>query len=210
MYHRLVVAYKKDTKVPKRYDLDPQLGGWANDQRDIHRNKKMTEERKRLLTSIGFVVLDLSTKSRATKNKAPWEEMYQRLIAYKKEYKKTKVPSTYKKDPKLANWVSTQRYAYRNKTMTGERKYLLDSIGFIVPDLPTQNKVTWEEMYKRLVAYKKEHNDTKVSRNYAEDIPLGYWVFKQRCAYRNKTMTEKRKHLLDSIGFIVADLLTKK
>ena len=83
MYHRLV-AYKKDhkdTEVPTRYGLDPQLGIWANNQRALNRKKKMmTKERKRLLNSVGFA-WKLSTR-----NKAPWEEMYQRLVSYNKEH----------------------------------------------------------------------------------------------------------------------------
>jgi len=39
-----------------------------------------------------------------------WEEMYQRLVAYKTEHKDTNVPQSYKKDPKLGKWVNAQRY----------------------------------------------------------------------------------------------------
>ena len=108
--------------------------------RTAHRNKKMTEERKCLLNSIGFVW------ESSTRNKAPWEEMYQRLVVYKKEHKDTNVPSKYKEDPKLGQWVPNQRFAYWNKKMTEERKRLLDSIGFLW-ELSTKNKATWEEMY---------------------------------------------------------------
>ena len=84
----------------------------------------MTEERKQLLDSIGLKC-DLSTK-----NVAAWEEMYERLVAYKKEYKDTKVPYNYKKDPKLACWADRQRTVYRNKTIKEEHKQMLDSIDF--------------------------------------------------------------------------------
>ena len=40
--------------VPHKYKVDPSLGYWVNNQRIAHRDKKMTEERKRLLNSIGF------------------------------------------------------------------------------------------------------------------------------------------------------------
>ena len=57
MYQRLV-AYKKkhngDTKVPFRYDQDPQLGKWVRNQRRAYRNSKMSMDRVRLLNSIGF------------------------------------------------------------------------------------------------------------------------------------------------------------
>ena len=49
------------------------------------------------------------------KYNARWEEMYQRLVAYKKEHKNTRVPQTYNVDPKLGTWVHNQRNAYRDK-----------------------------------------------------------------------------------------------
>ena len=86
----------------------------------------MTEEHKRLLNSIGFV-LEVSTK---TKNKAPWEEMYQRLVAYKKEHMHTRVPKKYKEDLNLGGWVHNQHKAYKKKILKEEWKHLLNSIGF--------------------------------------------------------------------------------
>ena len=89
----------------------------------------MTEERKRLLNSIGFVWGGIIST-------ATWEEMYQRLVAYKKEHMDVNVPKRYKKDPQLGDWVGTQRKVYKNKKMTKEHKRLLDSIGFAWSVLP--------------------------------------------------------------------------
>ena len=100
----------------------------------------MTEERKSLLNSIGFV-WDFGTK-----NNEAWEEMYQRLVAYKKEHKGTSVPQNYKEDPQLGHWVSNQRKAYKNKIMTEERKHLLNSIGFLWELVTKYNDAKWEEM----------------------------------------------------------------
>jgi len=130
-----------------------------------------------------------------------WEEMYQRLLAYKKEHKDTNVPQKYKEDQKLARWVGTQRAVHRNKTMMEGHERLLNSIGFAW-ELSTRNKAPWEEMYQRLIAYKKEHKDTSVPNKYKEDPPLGNWVNNQRTVHRNKKMTEERKRLLNSIGFV--------
>jgi len=201
MYKRLV-AYKKehnDTNVPKRYKADPQLGDWVNMQRYFWREKKITEERKQLLDSIGLKC-DLSAKSIAA-----WEEMYKRLVEYKNEHKKTNVSYTYNKDPQLGRWVNTQRIAYREKKMTEERQRLLNSIGFLWAEL---GAATWEKMYEQLVAYKKEHNSTQVPRKYKANPQLGNWVNYQRKRYRNNKMTEERKRLLKSIGFVLPDLST--
>ena len=194
MYQRLV-AYKKehkDTNVPRRYEKDTQLGNWADNQRRIYREKSMTEERKSLLNSIGFV----------WDGKA-WEEMYERLVAYKKKHNDTKVPQNYKGNRQLGIWVKHQRTALREKSITEERKNVLNSIGFVWDGkAPGTSTATWKEMYQRLVAYKKEHKDTRVPINYENDRKLGRWINNQRATYRKKKMTEERKLLMDSMGFV--------
>jgi len=136
MYEQLV-AYKnqyKSTCVPRSYEADPQLAKWVNRQRTNYNTNmpRLTTERKRRLNSIGFVwdLLD-----------ACWTEMYERLVAYKNQYKSTRVPISYEADPQLARWVSTQRTNYnrfRSRLTTDRAKKLyldrakkLDSIGFI-------------------------------------------------------------------------------
>ena len=57
-------------------------------------------------------------------------------------------------------------------------------------------------MYQRLIAYKKEHNDTNVPCLYTEDPKLGYWLNKQCTRYKTEKMTEERKSQLNSIGFV--------
>ena len=47
-----------------------------------------------------------------------WEEMFQRLLAYKNMHNgDTKVPTRYDQDPKLGRWVNTQRRAFKRKSM---------------------------------------------------------------------------------------------
>ena len=61
MYERLVVAYKKDHKdtilFRKGTKKDPKLGNWVKNQHDMYKQKKMTEERKQLVDSIGLSVI---------------------------------------------------------------------------------------------------------------------------------------------------------
>ena len=133
---------------------------------------------------------------------ATWEEMYERLVTYRKEHKDTWVPTKYEKDPKLGTWVRTQRKAYREKSITVDRKRLLNYVGLVWDgNAPGTSTTTWEEMYQRLVAYKKDHNNTRVPRTYKEDPQLGTWFNHQHTAYKTEKMKEERKRLLDFIGF---------
>jgi len=136
MYER-VVAYKnkyKSTCVPRSYEADPQLATWVHKQRTDYNanNSSLTTERKHQLNSIGFVWNSLDAR---------WTEMCERLVAYKNQYKSTRVPRSYKADQQLADWVSTQRRSYnrfrshlstdRAKKLYSDRIKQLNSIGFI-------------------------------------------------------------------------------
>jgi hypothetical protein len=57
----------------------------------------------------------------------------------------------------------------------------------------------WMNVFKRLVAYQKEHHTTRVPRTYNIDSRLGRWVFQQR--EEKKNMTEDKRLLLNSIDF---------
>lgn len=56
--------------------------------------------------------------------------MYQRLVAYKKQYNSTNVPWKHQEDPKLAKWVHHRRDFYRNKTICIDCISQLESVGF--------------------------------------------------------------------------------
>ena len=128
-----------------------------------------------------------------------WKEMYERLLVYKTKHNgDTNVPRRYGQDPRLGQWVHNQRTAYKTKAISSARVSLLGSIGF--DWVGTRSE--WNEMYQRLVVYKKEHSgNTDVPHKYKRDSKLGYWVSKQRQAYKNKILSAERVSLLDSIGF---------
>jgi hypothetical protein len=97
MFQRLV-AYKKErksTNVPEGYTEDPKLAPWVQTQRRVYVNKHKDEitlvKRIRRLEAIGFV----------WKLNDPWEEMYQRLVAYKNQHKSSTVPKKYAADLNL-------------------------------------------------------------------------------------------------------------
>ena len=88
----------------------------------------MTEERIRLLESVGF---DWGT------NNASWNERFEQLLEFEVEFGHYLVPQQYAANPTLGTWVSTQRRQYRlhqegkPSPMTEERTRLLESVGFV-------------------------------------------------------------------------------
>ena len=95
----------------------------------------MTEERVHKLEEIGFV-WDSSDKGSFKKDDEAWMQMFEQLMGYKEQHGDCLVPKRYEDNPKLANWVNTQRKVYHStkngKTtqMTKARQHKLEEIGF--------------------------------------------------------------------------------
>lgn len=59
--------------------------------------------------------------------------MFKKLLEFKKEFGHTRVSSRYK-DKELANWVNSQKKAYKAGKLTPERYERLVAIGFEFPE----------------------------------------------------------------------------
>jgi len=141
MYEQLIEFREKygHCLVPNRYRENQALGAWVSTQRRQYKilvsgscaSTPMTPERASMLEAIGFVWATTDPRH------VPWELRFRELCVFKKKYGTCLVPMGYKKNVKLANWVSTQRQEFKllreGKTsrLTTERVKLLDSIGFI-------------------------------------------------------------------------------
>ena len=91
----------------------------------------MTAERIRALESVGF---DWGTSKHNLEY--IWSERFQQLREFKVQFGHCRVPRQYAANPKLWQWVSTQRKSYKfykegkPSPMTEERFRALDSVGF--------------------------------------------------------------------------------
>ena len=191
--------------VPKHYDEHSQivgctkLGFWVSTQRQKYKNNKLLPNRIDLLNSIGFEWEGVKLATDQIK----WMNMFQKLVKYKKQHKNTLVPKRYNDDPKLGIWVSTQRKAYNNDELFPKRLALLNSIGFALKGV-VGGKVDnekWMNMFQKLSAYKKQHKNTVVPKQYNKDPTLGRWVSKQRHFYNYNELHPERLALLNSIDF---------
>merc|ERR1712110_306651 len=105
-----------------------------------------------------------------------WDDMFQRLVDYKNECKSTNVPYRYKADPQLANWVHNQRTRYSKKEISADRINRLKQIGFVW----NSRDVEWDDMFQRLVDYKKKCKSANVPRSYEANPKLTNWINNQR------------------------------
>jgi hypothetical protein len=199
MFHRLI-SYKNQHNsmvVPRNDTADPKLGIWVQCQRN--RRNPNSDHRVNLLNSVGFVWNTPDNQ---------WDEMFQRLVAYKDQHNgSVSRPSRYEADIQLRKWVWTQRYYYNsnNKLISVHRIERLESIGFVWNATYAHVRDgKWMETYDRLVAYKKQHKSTQVPQTYTDEndgIHLGLWVKTQRNAYNEKRLLKERVELLNSINF---------
>jgi hypothetical protein len=165
----------------------------------------------------------LMEKTENSSNEAKWEAQLVQLVECKAEHGDCKVPPGWAEDPRLANWVSHQRYLKRKldggkpcEGMTAARAAKLAAIGFVW-DPHAQWEVQWEAQWEvqlaRLAAYKAEHGDCSVPVRGAEDPRLGTWptswVHTQRVLKRkldrgepSKGMTAARAARLTALGLV--------
>lgn len=94
-----------------------------------------------------------------------WDQMFQRLLEFKRIHGHCLVPNRYPLDPSLGAWVSTQRRHYKiligdddsvTTPMTPERASRLMSIGFQWATKDPRH-VPWETRFQELLAYKEEY-----------------------------------------------------
>ena len=60
----------------------------------------------------------------------------------------------------------------------------------------------WFTIYEKLQEYKRDHNTSNVPNRYKSDQKLGHWVHYQRTMYKTDKLSQDRKDLLESIGFV--------
>jgi len=130
-------AYKREhntCNVPKRYQSDPKLGHWVHYQRTMCKADKLSQERKELLESIGFVWSERQT-SQVSREQTSWDERFQELKTFQSIHGHCKVPRK-GKDAALGRWVKWQRWNRtlldrgESSVLTKRKIKLLNSIGF--------------------------------------------------------------------------------
>ena len=58
----------------------------------------------------------------------------------------------------------------------------------------------WDELFRRLQAYKKKNGDCQVPGRYNKDPQLGRWVLWQRQLFKKGKLRTDRKKRLESLG----------
>ncbi len=184
-YRMLEAFYKKygHTLVVYEWTENPTLSRWVGDQRMNYKKKKLSDEKIKRLDKLSFIWNPLE---------AQWMGKFYLLKAFYQENSHTKIPTS-KKYIALAKWVSYMRS--RKKELSKGKIALLNTLSFNWK-VSAHTQVSWIEMYKQILAFKKKNGHVHISKN--DNPKLAKWFYDQRIE-RVKHSPERRA-LLKKIG----------
>jgi len=117
-----------DCRVPTQWKENPQLGAWVAKHRHLQKAGKLSGDKERLLTEIGFARTQQQTTAHGV-NRA-WNDWFDELAQYKAKYGDCKVPTRGDENRRLGVWVSNQRQLKKQGKLEPERERMLNEIGF--------------------------------------------------------------------------------
>lgn len=195
-----LVAFKNKhghCKVPLTY-ANQHLAGWVDRQRTLKTKGRLSADREQKLNEIGFI-WDCGVLQEEW-----WQEKFDQLQQYKKQYGDCQVPVNWKENPSLGTWVNTQRTLAKKGKIDPAKKKKLDDIGFIWSKQAWKLQLKkydqqWEKNYERLKAYKKKYGEIQVSVRI--DWPLERWTCIQRREKQTGKIADWKVKKLERIGF---------
>lgn len=180
--------------VPAKWPGNPSLGNWVRSQRRQYKIDELSEERVKKLEGLGFswaLHEDL------------WEEKYSELENYKSRFKNCEVPKSWPENPSLANWVKTQRKAYKNEDLSSKRIKMLNKLSFSW-SLMDKN---WDDYFDDLKRYNRQYETYDIDTSFYR---LRRWVVEQVRKYRHGTLNNERLNKLNDIEFDFSVYLLEK
>lgn len=107
--------------VPANWRQNPSLGRWVAMQRYRRKVGELAKKQVEELERYGFVW---------SPTDMTWNRMFDKLAAFKRKYGHCNVPSQWREDRHLSNWVANQRHRRKMGLLSPDRAKRLDSIGF--------------------------------------------------------------------------------
>ncbi|MFZ4773695.1 MAG: helicase associated domain-containing protein [Chlamydiia bacterium] len=138
-----------------------------------------------------------------------WDIFYGKLTAFKERFGHCNVGVHWQEDKQLGLWATAQRTNRNTGTLSAERIYKLEKLGFIWDYQSQKAKENWLKWYRELQAYVKEYGNPHVPRTH-HNTKLASWVWiqrqRKRGTYKRKgkeadILTNEQIDLLDIIGF---------
>lgn len=193
-----------DLQVPSAYkDADGfALGNWIRNTRSRFGSGGLKESQIRELDALGMVWNNIDAK---------WERCYAEAALYYEKHGSLNLAPKYVSPSgiRLGAWVENQRVYYLKGELSDDKIRRLEAIRMLWEG---RNDRQWLKAYEAAARYFRQYGDLNIPYQYVspEGIRLGYWVVRQRAAYKGRFSIEKktnrkplsyeRKRLLDAIG----------
>lgn len=131
-YHLCIEFKEKFGREPQKRETygDVKLGLWLQTQRDLFKKGILSEERKQQLLKAGFILDPFEDT---------WKKTFNLYIALKTEFGREPNRNEIYQGVKLGIWCANQRTAFKNGTLSEERKQKLLEAGFVFKS-PSTNK----------------------------------------------------------------------
>lgn len=172
-----------------------KLGNWQDYIRKRFRLGKVSKERTKRLTDIGFVW---------GLNDVVFEKNYNATLIYKK--KNGGNPNSLRKyitpeGLKLGTWQFYMRTRYKHNKLPGFHINRLEELGF------AWNKVAhnFEKGFQATLNYMNQtggNPNAALKYKTPEGFKLGYWQSSIRCRYKNGALSAEKTEKFEKIGFI--------
>ena len=197
MYDQAVQYYRENGNllVPNNYKTknNISLGSWIGKQRKDYRENKISDKEVNLLNQIGMV-WSLSDYE--------WMKNYRLATDYYNRNGNLVMPKDYKtkEGVSLGRWIERQRKLFQDKKLSGKEVDLLNSVGMEWSKIDYK----WLEKYDLAVSYYKNTGNLLVPSRYTtvDGVNLGLWIKHQRKRYKENSISEREKSLLDEIGMV--------
>jgi hypothetical protein len=191
-FNKLLNFRKKNGNCRVHIDYkvgDFKLGNWVSVQREHRKKSKLTDERIKRLDELEFI-WDPRT--------AQWEEAFAALQSFRARVGHCDVAEkVIENGVKLGKWAIMQRR--RKDLLNPDRISRLNSIGFVWDPIA----VRWNSDFLVLKKFLSREGHLRVPQKHSEGgVKIGAWVDRQRQENKKGKLSQERKKLLDSVGFI--------
>jgi hypothetical protein len=174
------------------------LSNWCKWIRYERGKGRLSEERIRRLTELGFEWKDLIKK----RNELKWQRQFNRLQEYKKKYGHLNIATSRQNKPHLYLWLwtDTQRKLYNTNSLETDKIAKLNSIGFDWLN-PASLAMRWNTQFNELKKFKEKyvHCNVSLSPKNKTYYVLANWCSTQRRQETNLTPDQVKR--LTEIGF---------
>jgi superfamily II DNA or RNA helicase len=133
-----------------------------------------------------------------------WDVRFGELKEFKERFGHCNVETGWEENPQLAGWVSAQRIRRSKGQLYQDRVERLDSLGFVWDWQQVRADETWQQWYRMLEEYVRQHGDANIPRTY-KNRKLANWVWiqrqRRRGTNRDQPLTQSQVDQLDKLGF---------